>query len=132
MNIPPEGRRKEKHMEYDEIVSMLEEADLPVAYDHFAEGESPDPPFLVFLFPASNNFKADGIVYQKAQELHIELYTDKKDPPLEKRIEDILDSHEIVYEKSEVWIESEKMYEVLYRTELFMKEAAGAAEGGLA
>ena len=30
-------------MTYDEIVTMLEESGLPTAYDHFAEGESPDP-----------------------------------------------------------------------------------------
>lgn len=29
-------------MTYDDIVEMLEEANLPLAYDHFAEGESPD------------------------------------------------------------------------------------------
>jgi hypothetical protein len=40
-------------MSYDEIVTMLEEAGLPVAYDHFAEGESPDPPFICFLFPGT-------------------------------------------------------------------------------
>ena len=47
-------------MTHNEIVAMLEEAGLPLAYDHFAEGESPDPPFLVFLFPSSDNFSADG------------------------------------------------------------------------
>ena len=109
-------------MAYEEIVEMLEEACLPLAYDHFTEGESPDPPFLVFLFPASDNFKADGKVYARADELNIELYTNRKDPPLEKRIEHILDDHEIVYEKSEVWIESEKMYEVLFRTEVLASD----------
>ena len=44
-------------MTYGEIKKMLQEAKLPLAYDHFAEGESPDPPFLVFLFPASDNFR---------------------------------------------------------------------------
>ena len=38
-------------MTYDDVITMLEEAGLPLAYDHFAEGESPDPPFLVFLYP---------------------------------------------------------------------------------
>ena len=118
---------KEMHMTYDGITSMLEEAGLPLAYDHFSEGESPDPPFLIFLFPGSRNFKADGRVYQKGAELHIELYADRKDPPLEKRMEDILDSHGIVYEKSEVWIESERMYEVLYSTEVLMDDGDGAA-----
>lgn len=36
----------------------------------------------------------------------------------EEKIEDIMDSYEIPYEKSEYWIESEKMYEVLYQTEI--------------
>ena len=38
-------------MTYENVIEMLEEAGLPLAYDHFAEGESPDPPFLVFLYP---------------------------------------------------------------------------------
>ena len=30
----------------DELVKIIEEMGIPFAYDHFAEGESPDPPFL--------------------------------------------------------------------------------------
>lgn len=33
------------------VTEMLEKLSLPVAYDHFAEGESPDPPFICFLYP---------------------------------------------------------------------------------
>ena len=29
-------------MTYTDVVTMLEELELPIAYDHFAEGESPD------------------------------------------------------------------------------------------
>ena len=105
-------------MTYDNVIEMLEEAGLPLAYDHFAEGESPDPPFLVFLFPGTDNVFADDTVYKKIDQLNIELYTDKKDPEIETTIEDILLSHELSYEKSEVWIESEKMYEVLYQTQM--------------
>ena len=105
-------------MTYDNVIEMLEEAGLPLAYDHFAEGESPDPPFLIFLFPGMDNVFADDTVYQRIDELNIELYTDKKDPETENTIEDILISHELPYEKSEVWIESEKMYEVLYQTQM--------------
>ncbi len=105
-------------MTYDEIMGMLAEASLPVAYDHFAEGESPDPPFLVFLFPSSDNFSADGTVYQKIDELHIELYTDRKQPDVESALEAVLDRHGVFYNKSEVWIETERLYEVLYSTEV--------------
>jgi len=105
-------------MTYTEIKAMLEEAELPLAYDHFAEGEAPDPPYLVFLFPASDNFAADGRVYQRIDQLDIELYADMKDPTLEKRLEAVLDRHGIFYEKTETWIESERLYEVLYSTEV--------------
>ncbi len=42
------------------------------------------------------------------------MYTDYKDPDMEASIEEVLTAHELYYEKSEVWIETEKMYEVLY------------------
>ena len=105
-------------MTYDAIAEMLEEAGLPLAYDHFAESESPDPPFLIFLFPSSDNFSADGKVYQKIDALHIELYTDRKQPDVESRLETVLDRHGIFYEKTEVWIDTERLYEVLYSTEV--------------
>ena len=104
-------------MTHNEIVEMLEETNLPIAYDHFAEGESPDPPFICFLFPGSDNFSADGRVYLKIRNVNVELYTDLKDPELEERLETVLDRHGIFYQKSEVWIEEEKLYEVLYQFE---------------
>ena len=88
---------------------------IPFAYDHFAEGESPEPPFICFLFPGSENFSADNIVYAEFSNLSIELYTDEKDPELEDSIEAVLNDHELFWNKSEVWIESEKLYEVLYQ-----------------
>ena len=101
----------------DELINILKETEIPFAYDHFAEGESPEPPFICYLLPGSNNFSADGKVYFKANEVHIELYTDFKDLTVEQKLEAVLDEHGIFYNKSEVWIESEKLYEVLYTFE---------------
>ena len=101
-------------MTQTQVLEMLRQTGLPVAYDHFAEGEAPEPPFLLFLYPKSNNFSADGIVFKKINQLNIELYTDLKDPTTEQKIETVLDSHGFFYDKSEVWIPSEKLYEVLY------------------
>lgn len=102
----------------DELISILKETGIPFAYDHFAEGESPEPPFICYLLPASDNFSADGKVYYKISGVNIELYTDKKDLPAEQKIEAVLDKHGIFYDKTEVWIESEKLYEVLYTFEM--------------
>ena len=105
-------------MTHQEVMKLLDKMKLPYAYDHFVEGESQEPPFLVFLYPGSNNFAADGKVYFKGSKLNIELYTDIKDVKLEATVEAVLDEHGIFYEKSEVWIESENLYEVLYKMEV--------------
>lgn len=102
----------------EKIAAILEKIGLPFAYDHFAEGESPDPPFICYLIPNSDNFSADGRVYYKINEIHIELYTDCKDLSAEQKVEAVLEEHGIFYEKTEVWIESESLYEVLYTFEM--------------
>ena len=102
-------------MTHEEVMQMLSELDIPFAYHHFAEGGSPDPPFICFLFPGSDNFAADNIVYAAFQNLNIELYTDEKNKELEATVEDVLTAHELFWQKSEVWIETEKLYEVLYQ-----------------
>lgn len=105
-------------MTMEELVAMLQKMGIPFAYDHFAEGESPDPPFICYLLPGSNNFAADGKVYFKINQMRIELYTDSKDLAVERKVEAVLDDSGIFYNKSEVWIQSEKLYEVLYSFEV--------------
>lgn len=102
----------------EELLKILSETQIPFAYHHFAEGESPEPPFICYLLSGSNNFSADGKVYYKINEVHIELYTDLKDLAVEQQLEDVLDEQGIFYKKSLTWIESEKLYEVLYTFEM--------------
>ena len=96
-------------MTYEQIAEMMEEMGLPFAYHHYAEGESPEPPFLLFLSP---------VAYFSCKQLDIELYTDKKQPELEEQVESVLSQHEIYYTKTETFIDSEELYEVLYEMEV--------------
>lgn len=105
-------------MMLEEFTGILDETGIPFAYDHFAEGESPEPPFICYLLPCSDNFAADGQVYFRISEVRVELYTDRKDPDVEAKVEAVLDAAGIFYNKSEVWIQSEKLYEVLYSMEI--------------
>lgn len=110
----------------DRLLSILNNIGVPYAYDHFAEGEAPDPPFLCYLLPGSDNFSADGTVYRKFTEVRLELYTDLKDSTAEQNVEGVLDAAGIFYNKSETWIDSEKLYEVLYAFEMLVDgESAG-------
>ena len=102
----------------EKILSILRGFGIPFAYDHFAQGESPDPPFICYLISNTNNFSADGKAYYKVNQYNIELYTDLKDLSLERKVEKALDDASIFYNKSETWIESESLYEVLYTFEM--------------
>jgi hypothetical protein len=102
----------------EEIVKMMEETGIPFAYDHFAEGESPEPPFICYLLPDSDNFAADGVAYYRISAVRIELYTDYKNPTLEQKVTSVLDSHGIYYSQNEVWIEEEKLYETAFEFEI--------------
>ena len=105
-------------MSYEEINLMLEEVGLPFAYHHFAEGEAPEPPFLIFLSPGESTFSADNIAYFSMKKLNIELYTDRKSPDVEEMVEKILKQYEIYFVKTETYIDSEKLYELLYEAEV--------------
>ena len=105
-------------MELREIATMLAGLGIPLAYHNYAEGESPAPPFLLYLSPGSDNFSADGRVYLKVTQLDVELYTDLKDPEREGRLEAVLDAAGLFYNKTESYIDSEKLYEVLYEMEV--------------
>ena len=47
-------------MTHDDVLALMEAikaaTGCPYAYHHFAEGESPDPPFLCFLYPDEAEF----------------------------------------------------------------------------
>ena len=98
----------------EKLTAILNTIGIPYAYDHFAEGESPEPPFLCYLLPGSSNFSADWKVYHRISEVRLELYTDYKDLASEQKVEDAFDAAGIFYNKTETWIDGEKLYEVLY------------------
>ena len=105
----------------DKLLAIVQEISYPNAYDHFAEGEAPELPYILYLVPESNNFAADNYAYFKVNEVHIELYTDQKDLTAEQKVEAVLDRHGIFYNRSETWIESEQLYEVLYYFDMEVK-----------
>lgn len=105
----------------NELTGLIKEMGIPFAYGHFAEGESPSPPFICYLLPGSNNFSADGKVYHRINRVRVELYTDCKDPQTEEKVTAVLDKHGIFYDQTEVWIESERLYESVFSFGISMK-----------
>lgn len=94
------------------LFTLLETTGLPVAYHHFVS--PPTPPYIVYLFSYSENFGADNKVYVPIDNYQVELYTKAKAPASEKLIEDVLDANNIFWDKTEAWIDSEDLYQVMY------------------
>lgn len=105
-------------MTEETIYTMIEEMDLPFAYHHFAEGEAPDLPYILYLYPESIEFAADDRPFAKGSVLQIELYSEIRDVRLENQIERVLDDYGFFYHKREVYIESERLYETVYEMEV--------------
>ena len=107
-------------MTYQEIASMIESIGLPFAYYQFDQNTVQSPPFICFYYPAINDVYADASNYQRITELTIELYTDNKDFINEKAIEDVLSASGLTYQKTESYIDEEKMYMVSYEMEVII------------
>lgn len=109
-------------MTYQEVAALLASIGLPTAYDHFEVGNAADPPFICFYFEGSDDIAADNTNFQRIRPLTVELYTDNKDFALEERVEAALNGAGLVYSRSETYIDSERMYEVVYTTDIIISE----------
>lgn len=105
-------------MKIAEFVEGLKSIGLPIAYDHFSEGSVPALPYIVYLLPNSSNFSADGIAFHQISEVDIELYCEDKDFSVEEKIEKWLTENIFYFDKTEEFIETEKMYLIKYETSI--------------
>ena len=95
------------------LKTLLEQLEIPVAYNHF--NQPTNPPFVVFRRYSQSNFGADNKVYEKIDNYYVELYTEFNDVELEENLENILTQADIFFNvESEDYIDSEKMYQVIY------------------
>ena len=94
------------------LFTLLKTLNLPVAYHHYES--PPSPPYIVYLFSYSSNFGADNKVYEAGKNFQVELYTKAKDPTSEALIEGLFDANDIFWDKTETYIDSEDLYQVLY------------------
>lgn len=113
-------------MTHEEIADMIASVGLPYAYDHFSKAEAPgSPPFICFLYPESEEFNSDNIVYAEITPLVIELYTDNVRFDLEKSVEAALTAAELPYTCERHYIDGERMYQTSYSTEVLLTNDQG-------
>lgn len=101
-------------MTYKQIAAMVSEIGIPAAYYQFPEGTEQATPFVCWYVDGTDNFAADDHVYAEVVNLVIEVYTDNKDFQLEQTVARILDAADLVWDRTEIWIDSERMIQETY------------------
>lgn len=102
-----------------EIATMIASLKIPYAYYQFPE-TAETTPFICFFYAGDNDFKADNANYRKIDRLVIELYTKNKDLALESQLEGVLAQNGLVWSRSEYYVDSERMYETIYETNVII------------
>lgn len=96
------------------LLNRIEGFANKVAYRAFPEGGAPKLPFICYLVRRSDNFNADDRVYLKNEVVDVELYSKEKDLESELAVESAFNEACIGWSKTETYIESEKVNEVIY------------------
>lgn len=112
-------------MTYEDVANMIKSMGYPFAYYQFDHGTAVPPPFICFLYPEIDDVYADDLNFQRIAELRLEFYTKQKDFDGEAAIEGILTQNSLTYDKSEEYIEGEKLYEVIYEMEVLINGHTG-------
>lgn len=105
-----------------QVANMIASIGVPYAYYQFPEGTGQATPFVCFFFSTDNDVKADNSNYQKIEHLIIELYTDNKDFSLEATVEGVLRANDMVWTRSEEYIDAERMVMVVYEMDVVITE----------
>lgn len=108
---------------------MVASIGLPYAYYQFEgtkEHPAPDPPFVCFYYTESDDMFADDSNYARIERLVIELYADNKSFDLEDRAAAALAANGLTYEKSETWLDDERMYMTIYNAEVLITNGTGS------
>lgn len=104
-----------------ELFQALKAIGYPVAYSQFRvddDNPPPAPPYLTYLFAYDDDIMADNQNYVEISNFQVELYTKIKDLAAERAVQGKLKELGLPYRKTETWLDSEKLFQVIYEIQL--------------
>lgn len=101
-------------MELKEIYSKLQQLGIPVAYQRFNEPQN--LPFAVYFEAGGTVEGADGYNLFRRTDIKIELYTERKDIRLERRLEELFREQPLEKE-ADIFLKEENMHMTAYEFE---------------
>lgn len=104
-------------MTLSELNTILNQTGLPVAYSYFPDDEQVKPPCITYEVAYSQNFGADNKVYSPFTNVDIFLYQKTKGAA-EAALEGVLDAAEIFWDKTETYLNDEKVFQTIYEVKI--------------
>ncbi len=105
-------------MELNEIYEKLCKLDIPVAYLQFSKPQK--LPFIAYFESGTEIQGADGYNLYRRTKIRIELYSEKKNPELERKIENLFRSVEITKD-GDTYLKEENMFMTVFSFETIQK-----------
>lgn len=102
-------------MTLEQITKMLEATGVTAWYNHAPVGTK--VPFITYTY-SSENFFADNKVYYQKRTLQVILYSSKKNPGLEERIEKALTDAELPWSMEDSFENEQKIFMTIYESEV--------------
>lgn len=81
---------------------------LPVAYHHYEATHA--FPYIVYEVTEQANLFADGVVYCETASIQVDLYTKTKDPRLERKVKEALQSLDVAWTSRSTAVTQEDCY----------------------
>lgn len=103
-------------MTYIELIDEMELLGFPCTYGSFKS--SPPIPFIVVQFAYSNDMMADNHNYKDVRNYQLEYYNSIKYPLDEMKIENRLKELRLPYTKTEAFLDSEDLRQIVYEIQL--------------
>lgn len=103
-----------------EVYKMVKDIGLPCAYYQFADNTPQVAPFIVWFFLRNTDVIADNENYVDKEVLNIELYTKQRDFDKEADVEAALKSYGFVYAKEASFVDSERIWQISYESEVII------------
>ena len=101
-----------------EVAQMVASIGYPYRYSHYSE--TPQPPYVVFYYPAETDPHADNTNYINTRQLFIELYTNIKDHEAEANVESVLKANGLSWYKQTDFLNDEKLFQTTYEMEVII------------
>ena len=103
-------------MTHAQVEALLTEAGIPVAYHHFDAPQ--EGPFLVYLDDGNDPFFADNCNFEDVTAYRLELYSAIDPEQDAAKIAAVLNQQKIPYTKDFAFVESKKLFEVIFEIEV--------------